>query len=1422
MTTSVAEGDITEPENVHPVRVGVLGPIELVVDGRTAEFTSPRLRQLLALLVVHANMVVSTDRIIDVMWPGDDEAHAVRTLRTNVWRLRSLMGSHADTTLLTRQGGYVLTLADADHDAERFGALAAQGASELGAADATSALRTFDAALGLWRGRAFEGYETEEWARPTAVRLEDMRATAAERRVEALLQLGRTDEAVTELARMVSEHPLRERTRALHMRALYRDQRQAEALRAYADFRSTLAEELGVEPSPELRQLHRAILDHDLAAVGGVAPVTVARGYELSEAIATTPVTVTYRATAPRSAEDVWLTVVDRAVACDPSYVRVFETEAQRMQALTQPHLVAVTDCWRDGEGAYFVTPPGPDGDPFLESSVDDATFVSIVGQLIAAVHHLHVSGLTHGQLDATSIHVDRDGTLTVRPGGLACGLRGASTAIDQRGLAGWLASVAPRDLGVPARAVIDRGVSRDADEQFDSVRAFGDALIAAITGDVGNATGTSDSIRNPYVGLRSFQESDAEMFFGRRRLVKEMLTRLAEPGVRGRLVAVIGASGSGKSSIVQAGLVPALREGGVDDSVEWFVARMTPGDDPFTSCRSALEAVAVRSLEPLDEPVGGDLLARCVAASLPRDATLMLVIDQFEELFAATASPAARDEFVDMITEAVTDTTDKVRVVLTLRADFYDRPLQYPRFGRLLHECQVVVTAPTDDDLLAAIEGPAELVGMEFDAGLVRILARDFERNASLPLLQHALVELSDRRDGSRLTVDAYEAMGGIEGGLARRAESLFDECAEDQRPLVRRLFTRLIAIGDGSGDTRRRVQRRELDGLADSTATVDDILERFGAARLLSFDRDRQTRQPTVEIAHEALISTWDRLAAWIDEDRDSLLLVRHLGSAAQAWADRGRDEAELYRGARLEAVAAWATANPGDLGAVESEFLAASEALADREAAERDARAEQQLHQQRRLRRRATVASCAAVLALIAGSLAVVQSRRADDRRVEARAAESAAQDQAALAADQRDVALDANAAAVAARDEADAARERSGVNRLVAQAIADADQTPARALLLAAAAYQIDPSPTTAGAMQSAIVAQPAGFAGFIPTSGETSQVQIGDSVILRHTNDSVDILDRSSRTVRLVIPDPTQNTRVALSADDGVVALAGPSIRLYDVGDGSLLAELDRAVLATDVDFDPTDQSRLAVGYDDGTAEIVEWETDTVAATLAPQGDLVRVVAFSPDGRHVATATGSRESAVRIWDATTGLPTTANLGGVGTSLYHADLAFDRGGTRLASVDRGGVGRVWSVPEGVPIARTETTYGVESLNSLEFESDDVIVASGPSGVLRRWSAATGSDLGSIEPHAGLVTSIALDPAGETLLVGGSEQLALFELSGNTPGHSVDPFPAEIAGLVPRGAAVATSISADGQTVAVLAGGGVWVWDRAAPAE
>ncbi len=650
--------------------------------------------------------------------------------------------------------------------------------------------------------------------------------------------------------------------------------------------------------------------------------------------------------------------------------------------------------------------------------------FLHAAEQVSGAVQHLHANGLTHGNLGADTIQFDRHGIVNVRPGGLAMGRRGASVGIDQRDLATWLASIAPPDLSPLARAVIQTACARAGEDQFESVEAFSSALIEELTGRGVDPAGIAVQTRNPYVGLRVFQESDADVFFGRQRSIKAMLTRLGDSGPRGRLLAVIGASGSGKSSLVQAGLLQALRDGELDGSADWFIARMTPGDDPFAACQAALDTVAVTPVADFGDrrTRGGDILAGCVHDALPSGSTLVMVVDQFEEIFAASVNPTDRLEFIDMITAAATEGTGAVRIVLTLRADFYDRPLQYPRFGQLLHDCHVVATAPTGDDLVAAIQGPAEIAGLVFEPGLVRVLVHDFERDGSLPLLQHALAELGDRRDLNRLTLGAYDAMGGLAGGLAHRAEAVYESCPPHERSLVRPLFTSLVTVGDGSADTRRRVRRRDLDG---DPATVDDVLERFGAARLLTFDHDRGSREPTVEIAHDALIGTWDRLAAWIDEDRDSLLRVRHLGAAASAWADRGRDESELYRGGRLEAMSAWVAASPGMLRPLDAEFLAASEELAARESAERETRAEQQRIQQRRLRRRATIASCAALLAVIAGSVAVVQSRRADDRRAEARDAAAAASDQAAIASEQRDVAVEAQAEAVTARDEADVA-------------------------------------------------------------------------------------------------------------------------------------------------------------------------------------------------------------------------------------------------------------------------------------------------------------------------------------------------------------------------------------------------------------
>ena len=363
--------------------------------------------------------------------------------------------------------------------------------------------------------------------------------------------------------------------------------------------------------------------------------------------------------------------------------------------------------------------------------------------------------------------------------------------------------------------------------------------------------------------------------------------------------------------------------------------------------------------------------------------------------------------------------------MLVTLRADFYDRPLTVPGLGELVRDHTVAMTPLDGDELERTITHPANRVGVSVEPELVAKLVADATTNpASLPLLQYSLTELYERRDGGRMTLAAYMELGGLAGAVAGRAEELCASVADVED--VRRLFTRLVTPGEGTEDTRRRARRSELAGVP------DEVVDAFGAARLLAFDHDPVTREPTVEVAHEALIRNWPRLRAWLAEDRDALRVLRHLSDSAGAWDARGRDSSELYRGARLAAATDLVAASPDRLTELESEFVGAS-----REAA--DADEHRRRRTTRRLRRFAVGLSIALVCALIAGVVAVDQRRNADDAATEAR-------EQAALAQEQTRV-----------------ARAR----RLLSEAQVLAPENLQVALLLASEAVSLDPTIDTAG-------------------------------------------------------------------------------------------------------------------------------------------------------------------------------------------------------------------------------------------------------------------------------------------------------------------------------------------------------------------
>ena len=457
----------------------------------------------------------------------------------------------------------------------------------------------------------------------------------------------------------------------------------------------------------------------------------------------------------------------------------------------------------------------------------------------------------------------------------------------------------------------------------------------------------------NPYKGLRPFAPADTGTFFGRDALVAELLRAV---GSGRNLVALVGASGSGKSSVVRAGLIPALAKGAIDDSDGWLVASMMPGAHPFAELEGALLKTVIDAPDSLDEQLrdGDDGLIRSALRLLPdEDARLLLVIDQFEELFSMVDDDAVRDRFLSNLVAAIDDPHDRITVLVTLRADFYAAPLQHPEFGARLGSGVVNVTQLTAEELEAAALMPAEQVGVAFEPALLGQLIADVgNQPGALPLFQYALTELFDRRDGDVLLTSTYRSMGGVDGALRRRADDLYDQLDAQQQEAARQLFLRLLTVTEHEQRSRRRVAAREVVSLDVDSVAMHDVIRLFGDHRLLSFDSDPLTGAPTVEVAHEALLTTWPALVEWIDEGRDDLRRHGSLAVALREWELADRNPDYLLTSARLAEYMSWSASTGMSLNVAEREFLEASSSRAVEEEAAADRRAQSETRARRRL--------------------------------------------------------------------------------------------------------------------------------------------------------------------------------------------------------------------------------------------------------------------------------------------------------------------------------------------------------------------------------------------------------------------------------------------------------------------------------------
>ena len=538
------------------------------------------------------------------------------------------------------------------------------------------------------------------------------------------------------------------------------------------------------------------------------------------------------------------------------------------------------------------------------------------VTQALAAAHR---QGVVHGDVTPANIMFDNDGNayltdFTVGVAVISSASDGryrapelsAGTAPDNRADVYALGVVLSELLGdtddtltrVLGRATHDDAAARhaDADELLADLRA-------AVVGSTTKVAAAPTLVpRNPYKGLRPFSEADAADFFGREATVAHLLSRLREQGPGARFLVIVGPSGSGKSSVARAGLVPALRADALPGSKRWFIVELVPGERPFDTLATALRAVAAGVPDDLARRLrDSDDLHAVATGLLADDGELVVLIDQFEELFTRTDADT-REAFASAIVDAVTAPDSRMRVVVTLRADFYDRPLEHRALAQLVRTRTEVIVPLAPDELERAMSGPAELVGVQIEPALVaQIVADVADQPGALPLLQFALTELFDQRTDATLTAAAYRRIGGVAGALGRRAEAVYGGLSEDAQQAARQAFLRLVTPGEGVDDTRRRAAAAELHAVAPDS--VPGVLDAFGGARLLAFDRDTTTRDPTVEIAHEALLREWRRLAGWIDAAREDLHTHRRLQAAAAEWLAADRDPSYLTAGSRLD---------------------------------------------------------------------------------------------------------------------------------------------------------------------------------------------------------------------------------------------------------------------------------------------------------------------------------------------------------------------------------------------------------------------------------------------------------------------------------------------------------------------------------------
>jgi WD40 repeat protein/transcriptional regulator with XRE-family HTH domain len=868
-----------------------------------------------------------------------------------------------------------------------------------------------------------------------------------------------------------------------------------------------------------------------------------------------------------------------------------------------------------------------------------------------------------------------------------------------------------------------------------------------------------------PYKGLPFFDESDADLFFGREVLTARLVDRVTDLAIDSstHFLAIVGASGSGKSSLVRAGLAVALKRKGWDTHV------FTPTANP---------------LKILDTQTNSSYL-------YPSSGCVLLLVDQFEEIFTLCSSETERMAFIERLLFLAQHPSTKGAVLIALRADFYSHCAQYPLLRQAVATEQEYIGQMTVEELRRAIEEPAKRGGWEFEPGLVEVLLNDIGADGAqgpepgaLPLLSHALLATWEHRRGRLMTLDGYHAAGGVRHAIAETAENVFtDQLNQKQQELAHDVFLRLTELGEGTEDTRRRAALNELVRQSEEAAQLRAVLNTLAEARLITLNED------SAEVAHEALIREWQRLHEWLTHDREGLRLHRRLTETAREWEALGQDTGSLYRGARLAQANEWSLENQNRLNENERSFLKASVEQEQRDALEREAQRQHELEAAQklaetehrsatRLRRRNQVIMAVAAVALILATLAGLFGIQSETNFARAEAQRLAA--------------------------EANSLYKSSGSSELIA--------------LLALRSIHQQFSPQGDEALtNAAMLSYPLRiFEGHTKVVWGAAFSPDGKYVLTGSEDGTARLWDRQTGQEIRQFNCPDLVYQAAFSPDGQTILTncGDTSIRLWDPQTGEMLHQFSPFDFADQPVFSRDGQYVLA-----GSRNAVVWKWDLKTGQLVQRIDLplsARSRLFvSPDGKVVLTQAFS-DNIVRLWSLGETITEVQSLP-IDDTIFSFSVAFSSDNKYILIGDSGGMVLVWDMVSGQVVQRlkghtsavTGITFSPDGASALTGSADKTVrlwdwrtgtellrlsqpsqvfasafsvdgryvLAGANDGTVRLWDIRSLPELPVFEGHAAIVSAIAFSPDGKLLATGGNDGMRLWEVGS---GQLIRTFP------------------------------------------